>query len=335
MYYDRTISDDLSGLIKNNGELRWLFDFVKKRTDLDFLIGKNSNNKSSPNEFISIYRGLTSLLTIKLNSNPQKIKISAAEKYQKMSSSMYGVKDITFNFQTQLEEMLDDLSKLGINDPKDQYYTKYDNKKEGYYQNELSRRYGICSKEEDKFVIIDKEAVIGYDNQNEKGNIFGKIRQNYKQLQTEISKIDSQRYGAALCEKPLGNELDFLALDCDGNILLIEYKHGTNTSGIYLSPVQIGLYYEIFNELPKTMLEASVKRMLRQKKDIGLINPKWPEPKKFSNIIPVLIISEYNYDSSGKTKYVEVLDIIRKILGKSFLSNIKTYNYTSKRLNNW
>ena len=54
MYYNRKISDSLSRLIEPRGELRWLFDFVKSRDDLDFLIGKSSST-----EWISVYRGLS------------------------------------------------------------------------------------------------------------------------------------------------------------------------------------------------------------------------------------------------------------------------------------
>ena len=38
MYYNRTISNSFSELIEKNGKLSWLYDFVKTRDDLDFLI---------------------------------------------------------------------------------------------------------------------------------------------------------------------------------------------------------------------------------------------------------------------------------------------------------
>ncbi|ODS29924.1 MAG: hypothetical protein SCARUB_04976, partial [Candidatus Scalindua rubra] len=49
-----------------------------------------------------------------------------------------------------------------------------------------------------------------------------------------------------------------------------------------------------------------------------------------SGIIPVLIISEYNYRSSAKSKYQEVLDFVRVKKGSDFLKNIVTYNYTTQ-----
>jgi hypothetical protein len=71
MYYDRTISKPLAKLISPDGKLRWLFEFVKSRNDLDFLIQKNKSK-----ECISIYRGLAKILSIQLGGKQGSIKIS-------------------------------------------------------------------------------------------------------------------------------------------------------------------------------------------------------------------------------------------------------------------
>ena len=324
MYYNRTISKDFANLLETGGKLRWLFDFVKNRTDLDFLIGKNNTE-----EWISIYRGLSRI--IKINPfDSQNLLISAAEKIKNIMPDIYGKKSINENFQTKLEFLI---TKIEKDKTFDRYYS---NKKEGFYQNELSKLFGTNSNPNSDFVIIDKEAVIGYSDIPQKASIFGSIQQNYKQLQKDISLINPQRYGAKIDEESIGNELDFLALDKAGNILLIEYKHGTNTSGIYLSPLQIGLYYDIFSTLPKKDLEFAVFEMLEQKQKIGLINKNWSKPACIKDIIPVLIISEYNYKSSSKTKFDEILQISRNKFGPNFLNNIQTYNYTqTKGLTNW
>ena len=130
-------------------------------------------------------------------------------------------------------------------------------------------------------------------------------------------------------KKAIGNELDFLALDKQGNLLLIEYKHGTNTSGIYLSPLQIGMYFDLFNQFPRAELEKSVFEMLEQKKRIGLINPEWNAPD-IKDIVPALIVSEYNDRSSAKMKFQEIMDFVKAKKGPSFLKGIKIYNYTIK-----
>jgi hypothetical protein len=324
MYYNRTISNEFASLLETDGKLRWLFDFVKNHKELDFLIGKNSSK-----EWISVYRGLTRIISV-LPVDSTSVLIDADEKYKAISTKLYGQKNLSENFQNEIECLI---AQIEQNSKFDRYYK---NKKEGFYQNELSKKFGICGKPDTDFVIIDKEAVIGYSDQAEKDNLFGNLQQKYKQLQREISDLNPERYGKDLGKKAIGNELDFLALDKDGNILLIEYKHGTNTSGIYLSPLQIGLYNDIFTSFPKKELEMAVFEMLEQKQKIGLINPNWKKPNCIKDIIPVLIISEFNYKSSAKTKFDEILQFTRKQIGSNFLNNIQTFNFTMKNgLSNW
>jgi len=318
MYYNRTISKELSGLLEQNGQLRWLFDYVKSHKELDFLIGKNNSK-----EWISIYRGLTRIVSV-LPATQTSITLEADKKYKSISNNLYGEKSISDNFQNEIEYLI---SQIENNNQFDRYYK---NKKEGFYQNELSKMFGICGNDNTNFVIIDKEAVVGYSTQAEKDFLLGTIQKKYKHLQKEISILNPERYGKNLEKKAIGNELDFLALDSDGNILLIEYKHGTNTSGIYLSPLQIGMYNDIFTSFPKKDLEISVFEMLEQKQKIGLISPNWKKPNSIKDIIPVLIISEFNYKSSAKEKFSKILEFTRKQIGNSFLNNLLTYNFTMK-----
>lgn len=162
------------------------------------------------------------------------------------SLSLYGTQPVSYNFRSALDTLVE---QVAADSTYDRYYNSM---KEGYYQNQFSRRYGIFSQPKDSMVIIDKEAVVGYTNVDEKNKIFGVLQQEYKHLLDIVSIDNAARYGQNLRKKSIGNELDFLAVDSEGNIILIEFKHGYNTSGIYLSPLQIGLYYEIFSQWGKT-----------------------------------------------------------------------------------
>ena len=320
MNYNRKISSTYSSLIEEGGEMRWLYDFVKGNNELDFLIGKNKSK-----EWISVYRGLSRVLTITKSKKPDIVKLDGAKAYKNILPKLYGEKSTSIIFKKDLEHLVNVVSK---DEKFDRYYK---NKKEGYYQSILSRKYGICGNKNVDFVVVDKEAVVGYLNQKEKDTEFHKFQPRYKQLQKDISLKNSKRYGKNNDKKSVGNELDFLALDKNGNILLIEYKHGTNTSGIYLSPIQIGMYYDIFSNLPRKDLENAVFEMLIQKQKLGLICPNWVIPEKIKDIIPVLIISEYNYKSSAKIKFDEILTFSRKQLGSNFLNNLLMYNYTEPK----
>lgn len=314
MYYDRALSATFSELLHVGGNLRWLFELVRDHDELDFLTGKNSSK-----EWISVYYGLTRLISIRKFKDS--IFIDTAEAYQKLSHNLYGKREVTKDFQSELEDLIKTVS----DDSK--YDRYYKNKKEGFYQSCFSRRFGICGLPDDDIVIIDKEAVIGYKNSTEKARIFGFLQQSYKNLQQAISSLNPKEYGSNLTKKSIGNELDFLALDKTGNILLIEFKHGSNCSGIYLSPLQIGLYYELFSSLQREELEFTIMNMLIQKQKIGLINPDWQRPSEFKDIIPVLVVSDYNEKSCAKEKFNKILQFVRTKKNETFLQGLRKFEY--------
>ena len=333
MYYDRTLTTEFSKLIEPNGNLRWLYEFVRNNKDLDFQIGRSGllgkNGGHGKKEWISIYRGLSRFLSINPTKYPETIRLDADPSYKAMMPNLYGNKSIHVNFQSDIERLI-----IEIGNTK-KYNPYYNNKKEGFYQNVLSREYGICGDPHTEFVIVDKEAVVGYEDQDEKDLSFKPIQEKYKELQKLISVKYPKRFGKNLEEKAIGKELDFLALDKEGNILLIEYKHGTNTQGIYLSPLQIGLYYDIFTSLPREELDKAVNAMFDQKQKIGLINPEWVKPPHLKEIIPVLIISEYK-GRTAKGKFDQMLEIIRKEKREGFLNNLQAFNYNVKNgLQSW
>jgi len=328
MYYNRTVSKSLADLLSFGGQLRWLYDFVKEQPDLDFLLYKNNTS-----EGISVYRGLSRILTIREHAG--NLILSAAPSYVAFNKPLYGVKNLNTNFQADLELVIKQV-RANVNPKLARYYNC---QKEGYYQSAFSRNFGICGAPDSDFVLIDKESVIGYLDSNYKTQLLTKsIINKYKQLQSTISSINPKLYGNNLVKKSLGNELDFLALDKNGNILLIEFKHGENTSGIYLSPLQIGIYHEIFTSYPWQDLQNAVFSMLEQKQKIGLINPAWQKPKTINQIIPILIISDCPCLSNGssKARFNEILKIAKQHLGANFLSNLETKKYQPKStLINW
>jgi len=257
MYYNRTLSNSFSKIIEPGGDLRWLFEFVQERNDLDLLIGRNDSM-----EWISVYRGTSRLLRIKKTKDPARIKLDGAKAYQELAPDLFGKKNTSDDFLFVLLGLVETASS---NSRFDRYYN---NKKEGYFQNELSRRFGICGKPGDEFVIVDKEAVIGYENQQEKDSILNPLQHNYKEMLKELSESNPKIFGSNLEKKSVGNELDFLAFDKQGNILLIEYKDGSNASGIYLSPFQVGIYYDLWDQFPRPELEQTICEMVSQKRKL-------------------------------------------------------------------
>jgi len=323
MYYKRLISDELKCLLIGGGELHWLLNLVKSRDDLDFLIGTNSSKR-----WISVYCGTTSLLEITFTSGS--VRISAHKKYinlaQNNSLNIYGSKETAnLNFE---DDFVQFLSFLHQNNHLKRHYG---NKKEGYFQNLFSRQFGILSNGSEDFVVIDKEAVVGYKNMQVKAKYFDKQREKFKAIKQHLSEFDAKRYGSNIGKEALGNELDFLAVNRDGKVLLIEFKHGSSTKGIYLSPIQIGLYYSIFQDYIHHYRQNfidDIGEIIKQKKDLKMISQDFPEVTPSGEIVPLLIIAKYNPRSSALDSFRNVLEICREELKvNSFLSNLEVYEY--------
>ena len=94
------------------------------------------------------------------------------------------------------------------------------------------------------------------------------------------------------------------------------------------------MYYDLYNDFYITKKELfcdSIFSMLKQKQEIDLINSAWPKPQEVKNLIPVLIVSEFNNNSVAKDNFLGVMNIVRKELGdQMFLKNLRIYDYTSE-----
>ena len=133
-YYSRVMSSDVIARIKN--EFAWILEYVERHPELDYQTGSNASDS-----WFSIYRGTGRLFTIK------KDKVLAHPEYEHLCKEFY--KHPSPETLDCLLSKVTDSAKLG------RYYISKGKKKEGYYQNLISRRYSLFCKESDDFIIID------------------------------------------------------------------------------------------------------------------------------------------------------------------------------------
>lgn len=327
MYYKRVISNKLQRLLMCGGELHWLYNLVRERKELDFLIGSNNTQG-----WILVYCGTTRFLKITLNRN--RVNIAADHKYLKYAKDkgldIYGIRETTdLNFEKDFVQMLVYLRQ------DNQLDRHYHNKKEGYFQNLFSRQFGIDGTGNEKFVVIDKEAVIGYKDIRTKQKYFSEKQDIFKTIKKHLSEIDANKYGRNISKDALGNEVDFLAVNRSGDVLLIEFKHGSSAKGIYLSPIQIGLYCNIFQDYVshnRQVFIDDIGEMIRQKKSMGLISPNIPEVTLTGKIIPMLVIAQFNPKSSAFDTFGKVLQVCREeFKDNAWLSDLEVYEYNERQ----
>jgi hypothetical protein len=310
MYYDRLLPLQSAKLIMPNGQFYWLINFVKSRPDLDFQTGKNKNES-----WISIYRGTTSLLKIK--GQKKGFKVIVDKKYRNLCPELYN-QPSPENFEKLLLNIGTYKNEKGINT----LANYYDNNKEGYFQNLISRRYGIEGRMDDSLVIVDKEVVIGYINKIIRKEILDSIRIKYQPALDELRKLKG--FPTKLNEFTFGNEFDFLALDSEGQIILMELKDGSDTQKIYLSPFQISTYCDIYNKYVfqnKDEFERVVFDMIKQKQELGLLNPKWVIPTTIVGMKAALVIGG-KFSKTVNVNYNQVIKVVNNY-------NIETFECDS------
>ncbi len=276
-YYNRTMSSKLEDLFKEaGGKFHWMIQYVKDHSELDFQTG--SNNTSS---WFQIYRGTGRVLKI-TNSG----RVSADKEYIKLYPDFY---------EHPTPERFDELlSILNKQEKFFRYYAKDDlsERKEGYYQTLIARRYTFDNTSADDFIIIDKELVIGFENTatEEKWNapISNELEKRIIKARaaltpTRLPSVIKTKYG----------EFDFLGLNWDGDIIIMELKQD-DPNKTYLSPAQACFYHlqfaKLYKELPS--MYDDIRQMVIQKIELGLINI--PEgkilPEKLSGKIKTFLI---------------------------------------------
>jgi hypothetical protein len=84
-----------------------------------------------------------------------------------------------------------------------------------------------------------------------------------------LQAADAPKWGEQ-DEKRFGDEVDMLAIDKTGSLVVIELKHGVNTSGIYWGPLQAGVYHAAFKDAPSEVY-SGIKALIAQKIRLGLL----------------------------------------------------------------
>ena len=273
MYYNRTMSHTLESLVMK--DFLWIIDAVKDNPELDFQTG--SNDKDS---WFSIYRGTGRILTIDARG-----KIYADNNYIKLYPDFYKAPNAQ-GLETLLSEIHEKRSL-------DRYYMSNDGKKkEGFYQNLISRRYSLFCRPDDEFIIIDKEFVLGYRSEDEKKEIIKPVIEKYDKI---ISSL-ADKYSFFKNVKQPGTECDFVGLTKQGDILLLELKRYEDYKKVYLSPLQAGKYDDLTKEYARRYPEnfsKNVISMVSQKVKMGILCPKWEIPSAISGkIYPAVVVGD-------------------------------------------
>ncbi len=307
--YDRTLDASLVEHLKIGGQLEFLLHGIPVPFNEPYALDVQirENNK------IMYYRGTTRLLVITLRTHNDALPTFtvAADKFyahaQSCADAFVQLKergrispaDTLVAFREYLSAAIR-IAPAG----------HYDNHAEGYWQNRICYRFGRGFCPEDEWLVFDRECVIGFKNKGQKAEFYGPIWNKYEAACASIRRRGKDRWRDTNLNKGLGDELDMLAVDRDGNLLAIELKFGRNANGIYWGPVQVGVYRNAFLKQLAT-LGPSVAYLIEQKVQLGLLPPcarmRCPDGG-FQSVVPVLAVAKVNPSSGCWAKLAEVMD---------------------------
>lgn len=125
------------------------------------------------------------------------------------------------------------------------------------------------------WIPFDREAVFGYGGISEGKS--GRVFPNVQAARLEIELLRIKEYWAPTPVGKVGAELDQLAIDPDGRLVLIELKHaGASPGSVYYAPLQL-LQYAHEWAVGLEDVRDDLRSLIDARKELGLSPPHLPE----------------------------------------------------------
>ena len=306
--YDRALNSALEESLQVGGRLAFLLHDISDWCDDPYELDIQLREKNK----IMYYRGTTRLLVVTLSPRDDgtpTFKVTADKFYTQNPSCSDAFGQLTVLGQTSPVDALIPFQTYLSAAIRIAPESHYDNHAEGYWQNRICHRFGRCSRPEDEWLVFDRECVIGFKDQSHKKAALEPICTRYGKARQAIQDSGDDRWRQTHESKGFGDELDMLAINRSGQLLAIELKYGTNASGIYWGPVQVGVYSDAFSLLID-QLAPGVVGLIRQKVVLGLLPAhalsRLPS-NGFERVLPVLAIADANPRSRCWPRLAEVM----------------------------
>ncbi|MGJ5819926.1 hypothetical protein [Paludibaculum fermentans] len=216
---------------------------------------------------LQVYHGNTSLLRIKTGKSGELLQLdfgSYESEVAKLDSKLRGRWriDEAEDLSRQLCRVLPTLAACVGR-------SYYQNRKEGFWENQLAYTHGRGWRADKEWLVIDRQAVVGFDSGAELNDTVGPIVGRHAAALESLIDRQPRRWAKP---KAVGNELDLLAVNHRGEILCIELKHASNSEGVYCGPFQAAVYRDTFHAVAESIV-PDLDRLVRQKVVLGLLPP--------------------------------------------------------------
>lgn len=155
------------------------------------------------------------------------------------------------------------------------------------FTNEGAVQAMLCTRASQLFSVIDREAVVGFENTAAR-------TATYRAEQAPLlGACKTDPAPPWFKPKPFGGELDLLAVDDDGRILVIEIKPASATGGIGWAPLQATFYTRLFRAWAGEAGDRCgqiLQSMLHQRVALGLTRDPLRSMRTPVEFVPVVAI---------------------------------------------
>jgi hypothetical protein len=148
----------------------------------------------------------------------------------------------------------------------------------------------LCANGGESYQVIDREAVFDFRDTGERERVHTALRTPLLDALDVPTPQSWWRPPASL-----GGELDILAVDARGRLLVMEVKPADNLPGITWAPLQVSFYARLFDHWSEAVGRESAEflnRMLGQRIAIGLEKESSVSLSYPLNIVPVIAIGD-------------------------------------------
>lgn len=270
------------------------------------------------NDTIQVYCGLTSLVDAKLKKD-NIVTLSAHNTYRKQDCAKDLLRDWRIPSPGFMDSLLKYIHTVKVADSQ--------TNKEGKIQADWSQ---VDEHQNRPWIPFDREAVLSYDNieQSKLGRTFTEVESARTILDTIAVSRPGRRHEKWARPDGPGRELDQLAIDGDGNLVLIEIKDAKGKSSeVYYAPLQLLQYV---HEWRHAFGWLSVSRQLRELIDVRVQLGLMREPPSLTGGIRAAVcFGEDERSDEVKRRYYEVLGVVNAYL-PSNVQPVETWSYGHK-----
>lgn len=276
--YDRRVRPELVDALAPSGELGELGELVRgdfgRAHDLDLQLRTIPGDSDSR---ATLYVGLTQVLHV--HCDPKGFRLSGQTGkgfagrldpsfFQKAWARQQSLEQLAASWP----EVLTCVS-AAINATPSRY-----RQREGKLQAQLARGG-------DGFLALDREVVVSFP--------WGEKRQILEQASAPLEAARQQlavTHPWARRERGFGDELDLLAVDGEGRVLVVEVKHGGDTAGIGWTPAQVALYLLILGLWADACPDRAevLNGMLDQRRRLALVPESTYRVAEPVQLVPVI-----------------------------------------------